>query len=684
MHLLKKKETVRRQLSHSPTDYLHGKFKKLRTKVKNLLKESRERYFSNLGQSLYLNPKRFWNLFKVKSKTSTIPQSVSWTIGNDTKVANNPTTIANMFNNYFSSVFTPQEDLQSNNATTTDINDTISSGSPMQSIDQLSVTESDVLRTLKSLDPDKALGPDEIPGRILKVTANQITPSLTRLFNKSLQVGVVPNEWKLANVVPVFKKGEKDRVENYRPISLLCIVSKLLERCILNHLRFYLQNIINRCQHGFTPGKSCTTQLIQVIDTIGKLLDQGERIDVVYLDMSKAFDKVNHTRMIDKLRSFGFNGGLLSWFQSYLRHRRQKVTALGSTSTSTPVTSGVPQGSILGPILFLLYVNDLPDAISSSTIATFADDTKLFQCISCEADSSLLQENLTNINNWSSSSDLMFNQSKCKVQTISRKRKPIMASYSMGNTQLDHCFQERDLGVWISSDLSWKKQVESQSTKANQILGYVKRTTKNLKSLTTRRTIYLTIVRAHLGYATQVWAPQTVEQIRKIERVQRRATKYILHLPFNSDVSYKDRLIQCNLIPLTYWHEYLDMAFFFKLINNLIHVNDTFLPKSKKSERSTRLSRNAVGTTFKEQRYRTSTYSRSYLIRSTRTWNALPKEITQNHNKSSLATFKNILKEYYYSALSLTFDPDDPRTWKTTCVKCNCVRSLLVPPSCCF
>jgi hypothetical protein len=176
----------------------------------------------------------------MKSKTSTIPQSVSWTIENDTEVANNPTTIANMFNNYFSSVFTSQEDLQSNNATTTDINDTISSGSPTQSIDQFSVTESDVLRTLKSLDPDKALVPDEIPGRILKVTANQISPSPTRLYNKSLHVGIVPDEWKLANVVLVFKKGEKDRVENYRPISLLCNVLKLLERCILNHLRVYL------------------------------------------------------------------------------------------------------------------------------------------------------------------------------------------------------------------------------------------------------------------------------------------------------------------------------------------------------------------------------------------------------------------------------------------------------------
>ncbi|CAB4035087.1 Hypothetical predicted protein [Paramuricea clavata] len=381
-----------------------------------------------------------------------------------------------MFNNYFSSVFTPQEDLQSNNATTTDINDTISSGSPTQSIDQLSVMESDVLRTLKSFDPDKALGSDEIPGRILKVTANQITLSLTRLFNKSLQVGVVPDEWKLANVVPVFKKGEMDRVENNRPIALLCIVSKLLERCILNHLRFSLQNIINRCQHGFTSAKSCTTQLIQVIDTIGKLLDQGEQIDVVYLDMSKAFDKVNHTKMIDKLRSFGFNGGLLTWFQSYLRHRRQKVTALGSTSMSTLVTSEVPQESILGTILFLLYVNDLPDAISSSTIATFADDTKL---------------NLRDLQD-------------CRVMRL------VLPSKS--------------------------NDTENQST---------------------------------------------------------------------ADLT-------------------------------------------------------------------------------TRTWNTLQKEITQNHNKSSLATFKNILKEYYYSTLSLTFDPDDPRTWKTTCVKCNCARSLLVPPSCCF
>ena len=442
--------------------------------------------------------------------------------------------------------------------------------------------------------------------------------------------------------------------------------------------------IINSCQHGFTPEKSCTTQLIQVIDSIGKLLDQGEQIDVVYLDMSKAFDKVNHSTMINKLKSYGFNGSLLSWFKSYFHNRRQQVTALGSTSPSRLVTSGVPQGSILGPVLFLLYVNDLPDTISSSTIATFADDTKVFQCISCEADSTHLQENLNNINNWSSKSQIMFNHSKCKVQTISRKRKPIMTSYSMGNGQLDQCVQERDLGVWISSNLSWKKQVNAQSAKANQILGYAKRTTKKLKSYKTKRSIYLTIIRTHIGYATQVWAPQTVEQIKKLEQVQRRATKYILNLPFNCEVSYKDRLIQCNLTPLTYWHEYLDMVFYFKLINKLITLDTAFLPKLNTPMRTTRMSIISEGTKFEERRCRTETYRISYLMRSTRTWNVLPKEITQTYSTSSLATFKNNLKEYYYTALKLTFDPDDPRTWKTICVKCNCARSLLDKISCCF
>ena len=190
----------------------------------------------------------------------------------------------------------------------------------------------------------------------------------------------------------------KEHVQNYRPISLLCIVSKVLERCILNNILEHLQEIMNDHQHGFMPGRSSTSQLVGVLDKIGKVLDRGEQIDVIYLDMTKAFDKFNHELLVNKLRRFGFKTNLLKqtyyyWFQSYLYHRRQQVTVLGSTSSSLPVTSGVPQGSILGPTLLLLYVNDLPDAVTSSTIATFADDTKLFKRIASNTDSNKLQEN---------------------------------------------------------------------------------------------------------------------------------------------------------------------------------------------------------------------------------------------------------------------------------------------------
>ena len=183
------------------------------------------------------------------------------------------------------------------------------------------------------------------------------------------------------------KKGDKSQVENYRAISLLSIVSKVLERCVLRNIRDHLQQLINDSQHGFTPGKSCTTQLLEVLDYIGSLLDSGKQTDVVYMDMSKAFDKVHHKDLLSKLKNvYGISGTLLCWFESYLLNRKQRVTVLGATSSARPVRSGVPQGSILDPMLFLLYTNDLPDAIEHSKIACFADDTKLFKKIGFTSD----------------------------------------------------------------------------------------------------------------------------------------------------------------------------------------------------------------------------------------------------------------------------------------------------------
>ena len=217
-----------------------------------------------------------------------------------------------------------------------------------------------VLATLKQLDINKATGSNGIPVRLLKETADQIAPSLTMLFNKSLWLGIFPEDWKLANIVPIFKKGKRDFVENYRPISLLPVVSKVLERCVLAGLQNYTSHFISREQHGFLAGRSCVTQLTSVLHYIG-----GKQIDIIYLDMSNAFDKVDHTKLLGRLHQYGITGKLHDWFRSYLQGRKQQVTVLGATSREFPVTSGVRQGSLLGPILFLLFVDDLPNAVKT-------------------------------------------------------------------------------------------------------------------------------------------------------------------------------------------------------------------------------------------------------------------------------------------------------------------------------
>ena len=357
LYMIRKKETLRKKLRSSSSSFLIAKFKQLRLAVKRLISESRARYFESLEQDIQSNPKRFWSAFKLSNKASSVPQQVSiLSTIHDTvtgkpvrKLVSSPVEIAEAFNNHFTSIFSsdtvePRPQLPP------------TSGSEFS---EISLSPCEVVAALRSLDVTKATGPDEISARLLKETADQIAPSLTLLYNQSLNAGVFPDEWKLANIVPVFKKEIKEYVENYRPISLLTIISKVLERCVLVSLRDHLLQILHRAQHGFIPSRSCVTQLVEVLNYIGSLLDSDLQTDVIYLDVSKAFDKVQHSLIISRLRQFNISGSLLSRFTSYLNGRRQRVTVLGATSQEPVVTSGVPQGSILGPVLFLLYVNDL-------------------------------------------------------------------------------------------------------------------------------------------------------------------------------------------------------------------------------------------------------------------------------------------------------------------------------------
>ena len=277
LHQINKKETIRRKLKANPTLHLQEKYRKMRSEVKRLLRESRENFFSSINDSFANNPKRFWSVMKQKSKKCSIPDCISMPAPSSSTDQVDPSSaaeIAEMFNTYFASVFTTDNLPDSSEESSTDPHMT-----------ELIISELEVEHTLKTLDSNKATGPDGIPARLLKVTAPIIAPSLCKLFNKSLCLGTVPEEWKLANVVPVHKKGDKGLTENYRPISLLSIVSKVLERRVLVSIKYHLSQIINKCQHGFLQGKSCVTNLLEVLDYIGRILDNGGQVDTIYISI---------------------------------------------------------------------------------------------------------------------------------------------------------------------------------------------------------------------------------------------------------------------------------------------------------------------------------------------------------------------------------------------------------------
>ena len=581
-----------------------------------------------------------------------------------TQHADNPADIANVFNRYFFSVFNTAQCHDSHRHLDQENYNTI------DTLQDIVITPKEVYECLCTLDQNKASGPDRIPATLLRHCASSICSSLSELFNKTLSVGKLPKEWKLSNITPIPKSGSSSNVTNYRPISLLSLVSKVLERCIYNRLIEHIGEKLHHLQFGFLKGKSTTSQLLQVLHDIGNKLDNKCQVDTLYLDFAKAFDKVNHELLLLKLKRFGISGNLLSWLRDYLSGRYQRVTVLGETSNPLPVLSGVPQGSILGPLLFLVYVNDLPDCISSSSsLAMFADDSKCYHPIQCSEDAEVLQCDINAIDSWCKEWQMSLNHSKCGLLRITRNSQPIHYSYNVEGNLLKTINKQKDLGVIVSKDLKWSLNVQAVSNKANKMLGFVKRSCFHASDPKVRKTLYLALVRSQLGYCSQVWAPQTTHDIQTLERVQRRSTKFILSLPFQTDISYPKRLAKLNILPITYWHEYMDLVYLFKCI----YENSDKNVKLHSPNRVTRRSSSTSGLLLQITKSKTVTFQNSFYIRACRTWNTLPISL---RNLTLLSSFKRCLFNYYFLLTSNVYNPELPHTYKTVCVKCHKARPL--------
>lgn len=508
----------------------------------------------------------------------------------------------------------------------------------------LKITQEDVKKRLETLNPTKSPGPDHMHPKALKETAAVISKPLEKIYTESLKQGRLPSAWKEASVTAIYKsKGNKHLATNYRPVSLTSIVCKIMEKFIRDSaLRFLQSNdILTERQYGFIKGSSTTLQLLTVMDKWTETLERGSMVDVVYFDFQKAFDTVPHRRLIELLYHYQLDATVVSWIGDFLSGRKQHVHVKGVKSSVFDVTSGVPQGSVLGPLLFLIYINSMVGKVENEGLYLFADDLKVFQETAVEKESELLQQNIDRIYDWTQYSLLKLHPKKCKAMRITSGTKKVLNThYSIADRQIDHVSKIDDLGITLNDRLSFEEHINKKVNKANSLAGMIRRSFVHLDG-GMFKSLFVSIVRPHLEYGATLWNPIQKNLINMIENVQRRASK---RLPGMANLSYTERLKLLDLPTLEYRRYRGDMIELYKLFNN--HYDDSTsesLRRSLKNEPLRQSVRNHQFNIYKVPCQKT--VRRSYFkCRTTDQWNNLPHYIVE---APSINSFKNRLDKFW-------------------------------------
>ena len=527
--------------------------------------------------------------------------------------------------------------------------------------------------SLSNIDVTKACGPDGIHGKVLKSCAGSLSYPLWLLFNLSMSSGVIPDEWKLASIVPVYKKGDCRDVGNYRPISLLCLVGKIMEELVRSRILSHCGALIDPRQHGFVEGRSCCTQLLPFTHSLATNLSQSDcvRTDIIYFDFKRAFDTCNHDIILHKLKSkFGVDGMLLRYIKNYLRDRKQKVVIEGESSDVLPVILGVPQGSLLGPILFTMFINDIFEQVTEGTqILLYADDTKIWREIKCWNDHISLQRSVSNLYDWSVKNKMFFHPDKCKVLSVSPTGASCQFStlpffqfyYTLNDSIIDYVPQQTDLGLYVCSNLNWSSHCEYITSSMTTKFNLLRRTCYFLRNSANKRSLYLTMVRSLTEHCSPIWCNIGRTQLLLLEKLQKRVVKWIRNEPLESYTNdqYVFYLKGINCLPFKELFLYNDLRLFYQIVNNMIQIQlpNTIVPINVADLRPTRQNRDIFAgidrskLVDKSKSYKhSSALHDSFFHRATRFWNELPCEIRQMED---LPSFLVKLKAHLFSTIDI-------------------------------
>ena len=484
--------------------------KEIRTAVRN--------YERELALASKLKPKLLYAHLNKKVKPK---DTVAALKGPDDQLIVDRDSICNHLNEYFHSVF--ERPTSSEYAEQFSENFAKRSDHVMDWDGDIEIAESTVQSKLANLDPAKAPGVDGVSNAVLRNCYKSWSVPLTLIFRRSIAEQSVPREWREANITPLFKKGSRTSTGNYRPVSLTSAVCKVLESIVKDSLMLHLEtfDLLSSKQHGFVRKRACVTNLLETIDYRTKCFEEKQPVDIIYLDFAKAFDKVSHQLLLVKLKAYGVSETLTRWISSYLSERRQRVVLADAVSDWMDVTSGVPQGSVLGPCLFIIFINDLPSIVHSNA-KLYADDCKLLGVVSSNEQARVLQDDLDRISSWASSNNSFFNESKCVV--MHQEPDNPNFNYNLNGHLLETSAKERDLGIMVTSNLSSAEQVKSAVATANSILYRIKNSFSFI-DISMANVLYKTFVRPHLEFAIAAWNPYAQTDIDKLERVQRKASK---------------------------------------------------------------------------------------------------------------------------------------------------------------
>ena len=599
-------------------------FKSAEKECKKAVQSAKRRFEKNLAS--HRNKRAFSSYVKrkTKSRDNVGPLKVNGRVLTDNKC------MADELNKFFASVFTADSPPFDNTLTPKECD---------HSLANVVISSATVLKKLVNLKEGSAPGPDGIGARFLKAQSRVLAAPLASIFNKSLEEGKVPSDWRKANVTPIFKKGGKGDPGNYRPVSLTSIPCKVMESCLRDEIVDHLlrNELISNSQHGFMKNKSVTTNMLEFLEILTSEMDNGNNMDVIYLDFAKAFDKVPHDLLIEQLRLHRVEGGLLDWIKDWLTGRTQRTVLNGEASDWAPVGSGVPQGSVLGPLAFLVFINDIDICASLvNVIKKFADDTKVGHRIVSQEDVHDLQRCLDNLCEWADKWGMTFNVKKCKVMHIGRSNS--WAVYTMKGTAIESTDTERDIGIIVHNSLKPTKQCAEASRIAQAVLGQIARAFHFRNR--TFVNLYKQYVRPHLEFSVPAWSPWTAADREVLEQVQRRMVRMVSGLRGNS---YEARLEELGLLSLETRRVKYDLVQTYKIVHGLDQVDSStwFQLVGNDPPRVTRETSDPLNIVRKEGRLEIR--RKFYSNRVVEHWNALESDIK---SARSIATFKSGIQQY--------------------------------------